>query len=118
MGYITKEQMWYDMQKRFPQIREIFDSYILGLRLANYNESSMDITFGKNNYGQPLLRCHIYAGKSQKVFTLYYNKNTDEMFVRNALNLERRLKTNSPGITITTMDELEKLILQSLKQLR
>lgn len=110
-----KEQLWDLMEQNVPGIRDIFETYVVALRMRNYHGAFTTINGDKNKLKEKIVKLHLYSSTSNKIFTLYYNTTNGTMYVRNVLNEVGRLKTSSmEKINVESIEHFKKLIQQAV----
>lgn len=110
MHGLDMEHRWEIIEEKIPGIRNKFEICIVGLKLCNHPESFIKINFGYNSKKQSLLRCHIYTNEFNKIFSFYYNTNTDEAYVRNKLDFNGKLIVSSDKIKIESLEHLQEIL--------
>ena len=106
----NEEWVWNQFKNNNPEIKNMFETTLTMLKLMNYHEACLKANFGYNSKKEPLLRCHLYTNISHKIFSLYYNTQSNEIFIRNKLNSEKKLMTSSEKINIESNEHLQQLL--------
>lgn len=104
-----------EINKKIPGIKDVFENYIIFLKLRDFNESFITTNTNNDKIKGRVVKCHLYLTTFTKIFTLYYNVTFDELYVRKNINpLTNRLNTTDERIYINSIEQLENLLQESV----
>lgn len=111
------EENWEKLERRFPNIKNLFELQIVKMRLFGYPQAFVKINVRFDILQNPVLVCQILKEKQWKIFSFHYNTVTNKMFIRNQLDESKHLVYDAHRIYIESMEQLDLLISKTIAEL-